>query len=111
MDEDVPDGSDVAVLDVDGAEQERNSEREDVEFEQKQGDEEPGPGGGDAVDESEDDDDDEIDEDVDDGGKGSRDDNDVLRKTDFAEEVATVDDGLDALVSALSEETPESGTD
>ena len=109
--EDFPDGADVAIFDVDGAEQEGDAEGEKVELKEENGDEEPAPGRSDAVDEGEDDNDDEIDTDINDGSEGGGNGDDVLGETDFADEVAAGDDGLDALIGALSEETPEDGAE
>ena len=57
MGEDVPDRGDVAIFDVDGAEQEGDAEGEGVELNDGERDEQPREAGGDAVDEGEDDDD------------------------------------------------------
>ena len=109
MGEDVPDGGDVAVFDVDGAEQEGDAEGEGVELDDGKRDEQPREAGGDAVDEGEDDDDAEVDGEVDEGGGGGGNDDDVFREADFAEKVAAGDDGLDALAGAFGEEVPEDG--
>ena len=111
MHEDIPDGGDVAIFDVDGAEQKGNTKRETIEFEEKNWDKKPGPGWSDTVDKGKNENDYKVDENVDDGSEGCRNDNDVLRETNFADEVTTIDDGLDALVGAFSEEAPESSTD
>ena len=49
LDDDVPDGGDVAIFDVDGAEEKSDAERKGVELEDGERDEEPRPSGGDAV--------------------------------------------------------------
>lgn len=109
MGEDVPDRGDVAIFDVDGAEQEGDAEGEGVELNDGERDEQPREAGGDAVDEGEDDDDAEVDGEVDEGGGGGGNDDDVFREADLAEEVAAVDDGLDALAGTFGEEVPEDG--
>ncbi len=96
MDEDIPDRGDVAVFDVDGAEEEGDAEGEGVELENEREDPEPAEAGGNAVDEGEDDNDAEVDAEVDKGGGGGGDDDDPLWKADFAEEVAADDDGVNS---------------
>lgn len=109
LEKNFPDGTDVAIFDIDRAKKQGDAEGKKIEFEEKNRNEEPTPGRGDAVDEGKNDDDDEIDADVDDGGEGSGDGDDVFGKTDFANEVTADDDGVDALVGAFGEETPEDG--
>ena len=70
MSKNIPDGGDVAVFDVDGAEQKSNAKGECVKLEKEDWNEKPSPGGRDAVDESKDEDNDEIDKDIDDGCEG-----------------------------------------
>lgn len=107
--ENFPDGGDVAKADVDGAEEEGETEREKVEFDEKNRYEEPRKTGGDATEEGEKEDDGDVDEEVDNGGGGGGDDDDVFGEIDFAEEVAASDDGLDALIGAFEKEAPENG--
>lgn len=111
LEKNFPDGTDVAIFDIDRAKKQGDAESKKIEFEEKNRDEEPTPRGGDAVDESENDDDDEIDANVDDGGEGSGNGDDVFGETDFADEIAADDDGVDALIGAFGEETPENGTE
>ena len=106
MDEDVPDGGDIAEFDIDGAEEESDTEGKEVELDDGGDGKKPSPGWLDAIDESENDDDDEVNQHVDDGGEGGGDNNDVFGEADFAEEVAARNDGLDALGSALSKKRP-----
>lgn len=68
LDENIPDGSDVAIFDVDRAKQESETERKEIDLKNGWDGEEPGWTRGNAVDEGEDDNDDEIDEHVDDCG-------------------------------------------
>ena len=88
MGQDVPDRGDVAIFDVDSAEQEGDAEGEGVELNNRERDEQPREAGGDAVDEGEDDDDAEVDGEIDEGGGGGGNDDDVFREADLAEEVA-----------------------
>lgn len=110
LNKDFPDRADIAIFDIERPQEEGDAESEEIELQEKEWDEKPSPRGGDAIDEGKNDDNDEVNADVDDGSKGSRYDDDVFRETDFAEEVAAADDGLDALVGAFGEETPENGT-
>ncbi len=105
--EDIPDGGDVAIFDVDGAEEEGDAESEGVELEDEERNEQPGPAGSDAVKEGEENEDAEVDGEVDEGGGGGGDDDNVFREADLAQEVATEDDGLDALPGTFGEEVPE----
>ena len=59
--ENVPDGGDVAIFDVDGTKEEGNAKGKAIVFEEKNWHEKPTPGGGDSIDESEDEDNDEVD--------------------------------------------------
>ena len=97
LDEDLPDAGDVAVFDVDRAEEKSHTEGEDVELQDGGDDEEPSGARGDAVDKRKDNNDDEVDKHIDDSCERGGDYNDVLGEADFAEEVAAIDDGLDAL--------------
>ena len=107
--EDVPDRGDVAIFDVDAAEQEGDAEGEGEELNDEERDELPREAGGDAVDEGEDDDDAEVDGEINEGGGGGGNDDDVFREADLAKEIAAVDDGLDALTGTFGEEVPEDG--
>lgn len=68
LDENVPDGSDIAIFDVDGAKQEGETKREKINFKNGWNGEEPSWTRSDAVDESEDNNNDEVDEHIDDSG-------------------------------------------
>ena len=107
--ENVPDRGDIAILDVDGAEEEWNAEGETVEFKEDDRDKEPSPGWSDTVDECEDYDYDEIDEQINNSGKSSGYNDDIFWKADFTDEFAASDDGLDTLASTFNKETPEGG--
>ena len=106
LDEDVPDGGDVAIFDIDGAEQKSETKGEKIELDDGRDGEEPGWAWGNAVDEGEDDNDDEVNQHVNDGGECGGDDDDVLWEADFSEQVAAIHNGLDALGSTFSEEAP-----
>ena len=68
LNKNVPDGSDVAIFDVDRAKQESETERKEIDLKNGWDGEEPGWTRGNAVDEGEDNNDNEIDEHVDNGG-------------------------------------------
>lgn len=106
LSDDVPDRGDVAVFHVNSAEKEGETEREEIELEDERKDEEPSPARGNAVKKGEENHDDEINGEVDEGGASSGDSDDILRERDLADKVATSNDGLDALISALGEEAP-----
>lgn len=107
LNKDFPDRADIAIFDIERPQEEGDAESEEIEFQEEERDEKPTPRRGDAIDEGKNDDNDEVNADVDDGGKGSRYDDDIFGETDFAKEVTTANDGLDALVGAFGEETPE----
>ena len=67
------------------------------------------PRGGDAVNQGEDDNYDKINEEINNSGESGRDDDDIFRKANLADELATSDDGLDALIGAFGEERPKGG--
>ena len=72
-------------------------------------DKEPTPTRGNAIDEGKNDDNNEIDEHIDDSSESGGNDDDVFGEADFAEKVASVNYGLDALRSAFCKETPHGG--
>ena len=110
LDDNFPDMGNVAIFDVDGAEEERDAEGEDVELDDDEGGEEDGPVEIDAVDDGEKQDDTEVDTERNEGGDGSGDDEDVFGEVDFTEEVATRNDRLDTEAGGFGEESPENGT-
>lgn len=111
LEEDFPDGADVAIFDIDGAKKQGDAEGEKVEFKEEDWDEQPTPGRSDAINEGENYNNDEIDADIDNGGEGGGDSDDVFGEADFANEIAASDDGLDALIGTFGEEAPEDGTE
>lgn len=68
LDENIPDGSNIAIFDVDGTKQKGEAEREEINFKDSRDGEEPSWAWGDTVDESKDNNDDEVDKHIDDGG-------------------------------------------
>lgn len=109
MDTNVPDRGDIAISDIDGAKKESDTERKGIEFKDENGDEKPSPAGSNSVNEGKNNDYDKVNKEVNDGSKGRRDDNDVFREADFANEVTASDDGLDTLRGAFGKKTPKSG--
>ncbi len=85
MDENVPNGGDVAVFNIDGAKKESKPERKKIKFENSWDGQKPSGARGNAIDESKNDDNEKVDEHIDDRGEGSGDNDDVFRKRDFTE--------------------------
>ena len=102
----IPNRGNVAIFNINSAEEEGETERKEIELEDERKDEEPSPARGNAVKKGEENHDDEINGEVDEGGASSGDSDDILRERDLADKVATSNDGLDALISALGEEAP-----
>ena len=110
LDEDFPDRSNVAIFDVDGAQKEGDTEGEKIELNDSRNSKKPRKARSDTIDKGKNNDDYEVDEHINNGGESGRDDDDIFRKTDFAEKVTAVDNGLDALHGAFGEETPHGST-
>lgn len=111
LEEDFPDGADVAIFDIDGAKKQGDAEGEKIKFKEEDWDEQPTPGRSDAINEGENYNNDEIDADINNGGEGGGDSDDVFGEADFANEIAASDDGLNALIGTFSEEAPEDGAE
>lgn len=109
LDENVPDGGDVAIFDVDGAEEKGNAKSKGVEFEDERKNPEPAKTRGDAVDEGEDDNDAEVNAEVDKGGGGGGNNYNPFRKADFAKKIAAAYNGINSLAGTLGEKVPEDG--
>lgn len=109
LDEDIPDRSDIAIFDIDSAEQKGDTKSKSIEFNDEDRHNKPRPAGSDTVKESEDDDNAEIDGEIDKSSGGGGNNNNPLWEANFTKEVTTLDDGLDSLPSAFGEEIPKHG--
>lgn len=110
LNKDIPDRGDVAIFNIDSAEEEGDAEGEGIEFKDEREDEKPTPARGDAVNKREDDNYAEVNSKIDKSGGGSRDDDDVFREADLTKEVAAIDDSLNTLPGAFGEKVPKDGT-
>lgn len=106
LSDNVPNRGNVTILNVNGAKQEGDTKREGVEFDDGKWDQQPRKARSNTVDEGKNDNNAEVDGEVNESSRGGGDDHDVLREADFAQEIATIDNGLNTLTSALSKEIP-----
>ncbi len=109
LDQNIPDRSNVAILNVDSTKQKGNTERESVKFEDRKRHEEPRPGRSNTVKQRKDNNNTEVDSEVDQSSSSRRNHDDIFRETNFAKEITALDNGLDTLASTLSKEVPENG--
>lgn len=110
LDEDVPDRGDVAVFDIDSAEEEGDAEGESIELKDERKNEKPVPAWDDAVDKGKDNNYTEVNSEIDKSSSGGGDDDDVFRETNLTKEVAAIDDSLNTLPGAFGEKVPKDGT-
>ncbi len=110
LDKDIPDRSDVAVFDIDSAEEKGDAEGESIELKDEREDKKPTPARGDAIDKGKDDNYTEINSEINESGGGGGDDDNVFRETDLTKEVAAIDDSLNTLPGAFGEKVPKDGT-